>query len=567
MNPLVGDLEGNLRKITKCFNQAVDQDADIVAFPEMVITGYPPEDLLLKREFVDENLDTLERFIQATKEKKNILAVVGFVDKGDEGALFNAAAIIYDGQLIYNYHKILLPNYGVFDERRYFEPGCEAPVLFLNDIGIGVSICEDVWHSCGPSYAQASRGANLILSINASPYHVEKWKERLEILRARAVETARYICYLNMVGGQDELVFDGHSFLVAPSGELIARGQSFNEEIFYIDLDARKLRSTGELPPAKKEFGSFVGEKYIIKMDHKTKEDEAEHPLIVNEPLSRIAEVYSALVLGTRDYVIKNGFKEVVIGLSGGIDSALTAAIAVDALGSNNVHTIMMPSQYTSNASRDDAIAIADNFGMDILDIGISDTYSSYLKSLEPIFREMKEDATEENIQARIRGNLLMAASNKFGWLLLTTGNKSEMSVGYCTLYGDMSGGFAVLKDVIKTDVYALCKYRNNIVGEEEIPERVLERAPSAELKADQKDTDTLPEYDILDPILQAYVERDESPEEIIAKGFDEDTVQWIIKMVDRNEYKRRQAPPGIKITKRAFGKDRRMPITNGFNH
>jgi NAD+ synthase (glutamine-hydrolysing) len=412
-------------------------------------------------------------------------------------------------------------------------------------------------------------GAQLIITLNSSPYHVEKWKDRLSVLQERCREIPRFFAYVNLVGGQDELVFDGHSLIISPEGEILARGASFKEDLVMIDINRTDLMSIKN--PDSKVHCAVDYRRLEFKLDtaRKVEKEEEKPPIGVrkNDALPRVAEIYEALVLGTRDYVRKNGFKKVLLGLSGGIDSALTASIAVDALGKKNVKAVMMPSQFTSEESLKDASEISENLGIDIHRIPITNVHSSYLSSLAHVFRGLRQDVTEENIQARIRGNLLMALSNKFGWLLLTTGNKSEMSVGYCTLYGDMSGGFAVIKDVVKTDVYALCRYKNDVSGREIIPRRVLEKAPSAELRPDQKDTDTLPPYEILDPILQAYVERDESPEEIVQRGFMEKTVEWVIRTVDRNEYKRRQAPPGVKITQRAFGKDRRMPITNGYKH
>jgi NAD+ synthase (glutamine-hydrolysing) len=568
INAVVGDISGNVAKIFDYYDEADENAVDIVAFPELSITGYPPEDLLLKREFVEDNLAALKELASRTRKKETI-AIVGHVDRDESGNAFNSAAVVYHGRVYGKYHKILLPNYGVFDERRYFTPGTGAAVLRLDGINIGLNICEDIWHREGPSFTQAEMGAQLIITLNSSPYHVEKWKDRLCVLQERCKEIPRFFAYVNLVGGQDELVFDGHSLIISPEGEILARGASFKEDLVMIDISRTDLNFIKN-PDSRAHCAiDYPRLEFTLGTAGKVEREE-EKPLIgarKNDALPRVAEIYEALVLGTRDYVRKNGFKKVLLGLSGGIDSALTASIAVDALGKENVKAVMMPSQFTSKESLEDAAMIARNLGTDLYDIPITSTYSSYLDSLSDVFRDLRQDVTEENIQARIRGNLLMALSNKFGWLLLTTGNKSEMSVGYCTLYGDMSGGFAVIKDVVKTDVYAMCRYKNEVSGKEIIPRRVLEKAPSAELRPGQKDTDTLPSYEILDPILQAYVERDESPEEIIQRGFRKETVEWVIRNVDRNEYKRRQAPPGVKITQRAFGKDRRMPITNGYKH
>jgi len=565
---VVGDISRNAAKIIEYYDEANENAVDIVTFPELSITGYPPEDLLLKEEFIEDNLSALREIVLHTEER-DAVAVIGYVNKDNAGNAFNSAAVVYRGRVCGNYHKILLPNYGVFDERRYFVPGTEATVFHLDGICVGVNICEDIWHPEGPSLTQARMGAELIITLNSSPYHIEKWKDRLGVLRERCREIHRFIAYVNLVGGQDELVFDGDSLVISPEGEMLARGARFEEDLLIADISRTDLGSVGKLDLtiscpidySKSEFTVMTAEN--VRRKKKKPQTRASR----GEALPRIAEIYAALVLGTRDYVRKNGFKAVLLGLSGGIDSALTAAIAADALGKENVKAVMMPSQFTSKESLEDAAMIAGNLGTDLYNIPITSTYSSYLDSLSDVFRDLRQDVTEENIQARIRGNLLMALSNKFGWLLLTTGNKSEMSVGYCTLYGDMSGGFAVIKDVVKTDVYALCRYKNEVSGREIFPRRVLEKAPSAELRPGQKDTDTLPSYEILDPILQAYVERDESPEEIIQRGFGRETVEWVIRNVDRNEYKRRQAPPGVKITQRAFGKDRRMPITNGYKH
>lgn len=541
INPTVGDIDGNVLKICDFITKAKKQNAAIVVFPELAVTGYPPEDLLLKPQFISDNLDALKRVQQKTE---GITAVVGFVDpvrklKSDflsngvdiNDGIYNAAAILNNGKLIDIYHKIYLPNYGVFDEYRYFKAGQKAPVYTLDGVTIGVNICEDIWYQEGPAESQSLAGADIILNINASPYHMGKRSLREEMISTRASENRVVVAYLNTVGGQDELVFDGGSFIADKTGQIISRGSQFEEDLIISDI-ALDGNSTGS----------------------------PQEPIRIKEE-----EVYKALVLGTRDYVKKNGFKKVVIGLSGGVDSSLVAAIAVDAIGKENVKGVFMPSPFTSKESREDSSELAKNLGIKIIDVPINEIFESYRKNLKREFKGFHEDITEENLQARIRGNILMSFSNKFGWLVLTTGNKSEMSVGYATLYGDMAGGFAVIKDVPKTLVYELCKWKNSKEGRAAIPERVLWKEPSAELKPDQKDTDTLPPYPVLDPILKAYIEDDKSFEDILSSGCEKECVQKIIKMIDKSEYKRRQSPPGIKITPRAFGKDRRFPITNKY--
>ncbi len=530
INPTVGGIEGNVLKICDYIRRAREQNSNMVVFPELAITGYPPEDLLLKRHFIDDNLEALSRVIENTKD---IAAVVGFVDRKDS-ILYNAAAIIQNCRMIGVYRKVFLPNYGVFDEYRYFRAGTETPVYNIENIKLGVNICEDIWYPEGPAKYQAFAGAEVILNINASPYHMGKAHLREKMISERASDNKVVITYLNAVGGQDELVFDGGSFIADKTGEIIVRGRQFEEEMIIseIVLDGYNPPS----PPLAKGGKGGVEE-----------------------------EVYKALVLGTRDYVIKNDFKQAVIGLSGGLDSSLVAAIAVDAIGKENVSGIFMPSPYTSKESREDAYKLARSLGIKIIEAPISNIFEVYRESLKMEFKGLPDDKTEENLQARIRGNILMAFSNKFGWLVLTTGNKSEMSVGYATLYGDMAGGFAVIKDVPKTLAYELCKWKNSEEGRAVIPERVLWKEPSAELRPDQKDTDSLPPYPVLDPILKAYVEDDKSFEDILPSGCDIECTRKVIEMIDRSEYKRRQSPPGIKITPRAFGKDRRFPITNKY--
>ncbi|GAB4533949.1 MAG: NAD+ synthase [Thermodesulfovibrionia bacterium] len=560
INPTVGDLSGNTKKIISYIKMARAKDAHIVAFPELAITGYPPEDLLLKPQFIDDNLDALNRIIGVSND---IIIIVGFVDRKD--GLFNSAAIISNKRLVDVYHKRLLPNYGVFDEYRYFKPGKRFPVYSINGCRFGVNICEDIWHEQGPAKIQALNGAGLIININASPYHMGKISFREEVIRERVKECRIPIVYVNMVGGQDEIVFDGGSFVLDGRGDVIARAGQFREEIIYVDVEVKKVRVT---PRNKREIEEILCEGESV--------DNVTIPLIhrkIHHPIKRrmarvmpkMEEVYHALLLGTRDYIRKNCFNGVVIGMSGGIDSSLVATIAVDAIGRENVHGIFMPSRYTSAESYEDVNAHANNIGINLITIPIDDIFNAYLNTLSKPFEGTGEGVTEENIQARIRGNILMAFSNKFGWLVLTTGNKSEMSVGYATLYGDMAGGFAVIKDVPKTMVYELCKWRNEKEGRELIPSRILWKEPTAELRPDQRDTDTLPPYPVLDPILKAYVEEDKSFKEILEMGCDVACAQKVIGMVDRSEYKRRQSPPGIKITPRAFGKDRRFPITNRY--
>lgn len=561
INPTVGDLSGNTERIISCVRKANDKMADIVVFPELAITGYPPEDLLLKPQFIDDNLCALDKIIKASRD---IIIIVGFVDRKD--GLFNSAAVISDGRLVDVYHKRHLPNYGVFDEYRYFKPGKRFPVYSINGWRFGVNICEDIWHDNGPARIQALNGAGLIININASPYHIGKISFREEIVRNRVKECEVPIVYVNMVGGQDEIVFDGGSFVIDSNGEIIARAGQFKEEVIYVDIDVKGKRVSSE---RKKELDEILCEdESVDNISIPYAPRIVSHPRIkkrMARTMSGMEEVYNALLLGTRDYIHKNGFKEVVIGMSGGIDSSLVATIAVDAIGRENVHGIFMPSRYTSKESYEDVQAHTENLGINLLTIPIDNIFNAYLNTLSIHFKGTEEGITEENIQARIRGNILMAFSNKFGWLVLTTGNKSEMSVGYATLYGDMAGGFAVIKDVPKTMVYELCKWRNEKENRELIPSRILWKEPSAELKPDQRDTDTLPPYPVLDPILKAYVEEDKSFKEILEMGCDVACAQKVIGMIDRSEYKRRQAPPGIKITPRAFGKDRRFPITNRY--
>ncbi|MBN2364678.1 MAG: NAD+ synthase [Calditrichaeota bacterium] len=565
INHVVGDFKGNYQKISEYIDRARDKGADLIAFPELCLTGYPPEDLLLKPGFIEENLTYLHKIVDKTED---ITAIIGFVDRDDD--IYNSAAIIHHKKLAGIYHKIFLPNYGVFDEDRYFQAGQEVLVFVLNDVTIGVNICEDIWYPGGPTRDQALYGgAEVVINISSSPYYYGKGISRYRMLATRAEDNVVIVAYLNTVGGQDELVFDGNSMVISEEGSLISKSPSFEEHLLLTTLHPDNVFNKRIHDPRRRKEKIFIQpDRTLRKIPLATSAgknvDEFENSGII-EFLDLTAEVYKALQTGLIDYVKKNGFGKVVLGISGGIDSALVLAIAADSLGKENVIGISMPSQFTSEQSKADARKIAENFGIRFYEIPITDLYENYLKDLKPVFGKRKKDTTEENIQARIRGNLLMAFSNKFGLLVLATGNKSEISVGYCTLYGDMVGGFSVIKDVYKTMVYDLVRYRNNLAGTDIIPQSILNKAPSAELKEDQKDTDSLPPYDILDPILKAYVEEDHSVDEIISFGFEERTVKKVVKLIDQNEYKRRQAAPGIKITNRAFGKDRRFPITNRY--
>lgn len=565
INTTVGDLRGNTEKIIGTIQRAKDLGVDLITFPELAITGYPPEDLLLKPQFIDGNLDHLQQIVDASA---GITAVIGFVDRTED--IYNAAAVVSDGTLAGVYHKRHLPNYGVFDEYRTFQAGTGCSVFVLGGVTFGVNICEDIWYPGGPTTVQTlNGGASLIINISSSPYHAGKRNLRERILATRAADNVAIVAYNNLVGGQDELVFDGGSMILDQRGELLVQGKPFEEDLIVTDLDLEAVfRQRLHDPRLRREkLGSEAKESVekIVLPEVKLSETKPTlHPRKLPE-LHPLEEIYRALVLGTRDYVRKNGFEKVVIGLSGGIDSSLTSVIAVDALGKEHVIGVCMPSPYSSKESIADAEQLARNLGIRLIVLPIADIFDAYRQALKEPFRGTGTGVAEENLQARIRGNLLMALSNKFGWLVLTTGNKSETSVGYCTLYGDMAGGLAVIKDVPKTLVYQLASTRNAEQKIDLIPQRISEKAPSAELRPDQKDTDTLPPYATLDPILEAYVQEDRSPGEIVAMGFEKQTVESVVKLVDRNEYKRRQSPPGIKITPLAFGKDRRLPITNKY--
>jgi NAD+ synthase (glutamine-hydrolysing) len=578
MNPTVGDLDGNVRRITAWLREAKKAKAALVVFPELAITGYPPEDLVLRPRFVADNRRGLQEIV---RHCRGLAAVVGYVSQPDDiypkparssvvsaGAheLYNAAAVIADQKLVTTYCKWYLPNYGVFDESRYFHPGRRLPLIRLRGTVIGVNICEDIWLPEGPTGYQAAAGAELIVNISASPFHLGKSLVREQMLATRARENGVVLTYTNAVGGQDELVFDGSSVILDHQGEVIARGKAFEEDLIVADLNmdaVARARRTGRKKILPRQIASAV--KVFAASLPPVQKPRLRAVPDVTSVLDPLEEVYRALTLGVRDYVRKNGFARALIGLSGGVDSALTAALAVDALGAGNVSGLFMPSPYTSRDSYDDVAELGTRLGIAVRTIPITTLFDTYRHALAETFEGGAPDTTEENLQARIRGNLLMAFSNKFGHLVLTTGNKSEMSVGYATLYGDMAGGFAVIKDVPKMMVYDLARLRNLRGATPVIPKRTLDRPPTAELRPNQKDEDSLPPYEILDPILQAYVEEDRSLEEIAEAGYDRATVARVMMMVDGSEYKRRQAPIGIKITHRALGKDRRMPITNGY--
>ncbi len=550
INTVVGDLEGNADRILGALAEAEAGGADLAVFPELTVTGYPPEDLLSRPAFVADNLAVFDGIAAASGP---CAAVIGYVATDGAGHLVNAAALCAGGRVLGRYFKRLLPNYGVFDEQRWFVPGREpAERYVVAGVPVGMSICEDMWFAGGPMAEEAAAGAGLLVNLNASPYSRGRRQERLAVLEERVAETGCAIVYVNQVGGQDELVFDGASVVMGADGAIVGSASQFTEEVLLVDLEV-------EVDEAAAGTGAIV-----VSTGPRSSTDEGGRggraALLDPE-----AEVYEALVLGTRDYVAKNGFTDAVIGLSGGIDSSLVAVVAVDALGPDHVHGVTMPSRYSSEGSVGDAVTLAHNLGMDIATVAIEPAHQALAGSLQPLLGGYPVGLTDENLQSRIRGVLLMALSNAHGWIVLTTGNKSEMATGYSTLYGDSAGGFAVIKDVPKLLVYALCRYRNTKAGFALIPEPVLTKAPSAELRPDQRDDESLPPYSVLDPVVAGYVEGDRSADDLIASGFDAAAVERVVGLVDRAEYKRRQMPPGVRISGKAFGKDRRMPITNHY--
>ena len=566
VNPTVGDIAGNTDIVLRRIDEARAQQADLVAFPELMLTGYPPEDLLLKPSFIRDNIAALERVVAASK---GIAVVVGFVNS-EGNQVYNAAAVAHNGKLAGVYHKVFLPNYGVFDEDRYFKPGRVCPVYTINGVAVGVNICEDIWYALGPVPLQREAGAEVIVNINGSPFHAGKFASRERMLGTRAADNGLYIGYVNTVGGQDELVFDGASVVLDVEGAPVARAAQFQEELLVTDLDVERVfHHRLRAPLDRKETISTleaIGRTEQVHVSDYEHIDRTPLPERLAEPLDPVAEVYHALVLGTRDYVRKNGFRKVLVSLSGGIDSSITCVIAVDALGAENVEGISMPSRYSSDGSVTDSEEMAAALGVPLRIVPIESVHGAMEEALHPIFDGTEPNIAEQNVQARVRGNLLMAVSNKFGWLVLPTGNKSELAMGYATLYGDMAGGFGVIKDVPKTLVYQLSEWRNrNGDPPSPIPQSVIDKPPSAELKPDQRDDDDLPPYSLLDQVLELYVEQDRSYDEMVDMGFDAAIVQRVMRAVDRNEFKRRQGAVGIKITPRAFGRDRRMPIVNRY--
>ena len=556
INPAVGDLGGNAAKVAEWAGRAREAGADLVTFPELALSGYPPEDLLLKPYFLRDCRAALDALLPASQ---GIAVLVGFPDARD-GRAYNAAALLHDGRLLGIYHKVELPNYGVFDEKRYFAPGAGCLVFEAGGMRLYTTICEDVWVPGGFAERHAhGNAAHVVINLSASPFHAGKLAQRREVLAAFAERTSAYVCYNNLVGGQDELVFDGGSLVVGPQGQLVASAARFQEDLLVVDLAPF---GKGE-PVCPRQTSGQWGRRLAIEPAGCARPGPA--PPRLAPELSRIEEVFQALVLGTRDYVVKNGFRRAAVGLSGGVDSALTAAIAVQAIGSENLIGVTMPSQFTSHETLSDATLLAANLGISLLTVPIQPIFSRYLEALAEAFGPGEPGIERENLQARIRGNILMALSNRHGWLVLTTGNKSEVAVGYCTLYGDTAGGFAVLKDVPKTLVWELAEHVNRTAGRDAIPRSIIERPPTAELKPNQRDEDSLPPYRVLDPILRAYVEEGQAPEDLAALCPDRARLADVLRRVNTSEYKRRQAPPGVKITPRAFGRDWRLPITNRY--
>jgi NAD+ synthase (glutamine-hydrolysing) len=572
IDPTVGDIEGNVRLIAESVDRARDAGAQLVLLPELCVSGYPPEDLVLRLDFLDAVRDGLDRIAADTD---GIVALVGFPERVERPAAelehfdplidpppppaYNSLAVLADGELRAIYRKCDLPNYGVFDERRYFEPGTEPALIEVDGVSIGLTVCEDIWHPGFPECEEVAAGAALVVNASASPYHRGKGAAREAMIAERARTNGAAFALCNTVGGQDELVFDGASVVIGPDGRTLARAAQFEPELLVCDLMTAAGGGASDGAPRRR------GVPVLAQLESGARPEGELEPRVAEPVAGEEAEVYTALTVGLRDYVEKNGFDHVVLALSGGIDSALVALVAVDALGADRVSVVVMPSPHSSDDTQSDARTIAANLGVELMEISIAEAMQAYARALAPSFDGTEPGLAEENVQARIRGNLVMALSNKFGWLVLTTGNKSEMSVGYATLYGDMAGGFAVIKDVFKLLVYRLVRWRNEEAGQELVPNSVLERPPSAELRPDQLDEDSLPPYETLDRILEAYIERDEGVERLVAQGLDEETVREVVRMVDRAEYKRRQAPPGIRVSTKAFGRDRRLPITNRF--
>ncbi len=562
LNPTVGDFAGNLAKLVAAYDGAAAAGCDLVAFPELSTTGYPPEDLVFKPGFVADNRTTLDAFAAQTGD---CVAVVGFVDQDRD--LYNAAAVCVGGEIVGIYHKRLLPNNAVFDEQRYFVEGYESDPLELFVIGgvkVGISICEDIWSPFGPLAEQAAAGAEVNININASPFRGEKDLVREQLVSTRAADSHCAVIYVNQVGGQDELVFDGGSFVMDHEGALLARAPQFVEDLMIVDVPVPPVYRKRLLDPRGRVTEALLP---TVEISTAPRRAASSEPLAapITDPLDTDKELYDALVLGTRDYCRKNGFSDVVIGLSGGVDSTIVACIAADALGPDHVHGVSMPSRYSSDHSKSDAALLAENLGIEFRTISIEPAFTAYQDMLSEVFAGREVGLTYENIQSRCRGQLLMALSNEFGWMVLTTGNKSEMAVGYFTIYGDSVGGYAMIKDVLKLRVYELCRYVNEAAGREVIPVDVITKPPSAELRPDQRDDDSLPPYEVLDPILEMYVEHDRTAAEIVELGHDEAMVRRVTRLVDIAEYKRRQCPPGVRVTNKAFGKDRRMPITHAY--
>jgi NAD+ synthase (glutamine-hydrolysing) len=575
INTTVGDIDGNARLIEKWIGMAQDQGADLVAFPELTITGYPPEDLVLYDNFIAANKAALNRIASSVGD---IVALVGYVDSetDDSGTkLFNAAAVLHAGKVVTTYRKIHLPNYGVFDERRYFTPGSECPVLSIRGVKVGVNVCEDIWESIGPSEVQCASGAHVIVNLNSSPYESGKQGHRVDVVTDLSRRNRVYTLYANQVGGQDELVFDGGSMLAGPDGDLLGTAPRFEESLLVADIDDASLESS------RLQHQSFaipqdeldqIGQPMLVEIASSTPTKHPKLPGLSIHKLDRLEAVYRALIVGTRDYIKKTGFKKVAIAVSGGIDSAIVTAIAVDAIGAENVVGVALPSRYSSEGSITDAADLCSRLGVDMWNIPIEPAHAAFEEMLGEAFEGTEPGLAEENTQARVRGNLMMSIANKFGWLVLTTGNKSEMATGYATLYGDMAGAFAIIKDVPKTLVYELCNHRNKRGPGSPIPIAIIDKPPSAELRPDQLDEDSLPPYEQLDRIIHQYIEERVSPDLIVERelalgddGASEAIVLRIVRLIDINEYKRRQAPPGVKITGLAFGKDRRLPIASGW--